>query len=71
MLTGLLNDFRVPGEAFMALDGKDDRILARKETEDLLRERSVTLIADSRILRQYSSELIQASRLLRLRWRQD
>ena len=55
----------------MALDGMDDRILARKETEDLLRERSVTLIADSRILRQYSSELIQASRLVRLRWRQD
>lgn len=41
-----------------------DEIQARKDMRDLLRERSVTLIAESRILRQRSNELIQAAREL-------
>ncbi len=54
----------------MTLD-RVDQIQARKDKRELLRERSESLIAHSLIVRQYSRELIQAIRLLRLKWRED
>lgn len=48
----------------MTPDRRYEDIQTRRATEDLLRERSVTLIANSWTLRQHSNELIQAAREL-------
>ncbi len=49
----------------MTLD-RNDHIHVRKNIREILRESSIALIAESQKLRQYSRELIQANRRLRL-----